>query len=167
MIEQEQPESMRVRGLTREDRPKLLCLLAKTGVFTAHEIDVAMELIDIVLQNPQQDDYEIYCLVDDRDQPLGYICYGPAPMTQGTFDLYWIAVDPESQQKGIGSMLVDFLEGAVKERNGRMILVDTSSTLAYEAAHRFYLQKGFREAGRILDYYGPGNDRVTFCKRLD
>jgi ribosomal protein S18 acetylase RimI-like enzyme len=105
-------------------------------------------------------------MVNDEDQPVGYVCYGPVPMTQGTFDLYWIVVDSRCQGQGVGSRLLHFLEEAVRETKGRMILIDTSSTPQYEKAQKFYLGHGFQEVARIPDYYHLGNDRITFCKKL-
>lgn len=91
-------------------------MLIKTRAFTSVEIDVAMELIDIVLKDRVQKDYQIKCIVNDQDLAIGYICYGPTPMTQGTFDLYWIAVDSEYQEQGAGSRLLGSLEEGVKAR---------------------------------------------------
>lgn len=141
-------------------------MLIRTQVFTSEEIDVAMELIDIVLKDQGQKDYTIYCMVNDQDQPVGYICYGPTPMTQGNFDLYWIAVDPDYQKHGIGSKLLVFFGETVKALKGRMILADTSSIAEYENSRIFYLKNGFQEVARIPDYYWPGNDRITYCKRI-
>ena len=101
-------------------------------------------------------------MVDSQDQPLGYACYGRVPMTRGTFDLYWIAVPPGLQGQGIGSKLVDFLEGILRGTGGRMILADTSSIPEYEKTRQFYRKKGFREVAKISDYYDEGNDRITF-----
>jgi ribosomal protein S18 acetylase RimI-like enzyme len=158
---------MKTRPLLRKDRAKLLSMLIKTKVFASEEIDVAMELIDIVLKDRTQKDYVIHCIVNQQDQPLGYICYGSTPMTQGTYDLYWIVVDPDFQNQGAGSKLLDFLEDQIRQARGRMILADTSSTPQYALTQRFYLQNGFQEVARVRDYYYPGNDRITFCKRLD
>jgi ribosomal protein S18 acetylase RimI-like enzyme len=141
-------------------------MLIDSRAFTAEEIDIAIELIDTVLTDERQKDYKIDCMVDDQDQPVGYICYGPTPMTQGTFDLYWIVVDPNFQGKGIGSKLLDFLEEVVREKRGRMILADTSTIPQYEKTKNFYIQNGFQEVAKVPDYYYPGNDRVTFCKRI-
>jgi len=141
-------------------------MLIKTRSFTSAEINVAMELIDIVLKDPIQKDYQIDCIVDDQDQAIGYICYGPTPLTQGTFDLYWIAVDPDFQEQGVGSKLLSFLEELVKAEGGRLILADASTIPHYEKTLKFYLKNGFQEVGRVPDYYHPGNDRITFCRRL-
>jgi len=157
---------MKIRPLVSKDRDILRYILIASRVFTEEEIYVAMELIDIVLKDPNQKDYKVKCVVDENDYPVGYICYGPVPMTKGTFDIYWIVVNPDFQHKGIGSSLLDSLEKEVKEMKGRMILADTSSIQEYEKAKGFYLTKGFQEVARVSDYYWPGNDRITFCKRL-
>jgi ribosomal protein S18 acetylase RimI-like enzyme len=157
---------MKIRLLTRKDKAGLLSLLIKTKAFTSKEIDVAMELIDIVLKDKNQKDYKIRCAVNDQDKLLGYICYGPSPMTEGTVDLYWIAVDPEFQGQGVGSLLIDFVEKEVRGLQGRMLLAETASISEYERTLRFYVQRGFKEVARVPDYYYPGNDRITFCKRI-
>lgn len=157
---------MRIRPLMLKDRESLRKMVVGTGVFTEEEVNVAMELIDIVLQNDNQRDYRIVCAVDGQDRLLGYICYGPVPMTEGAFDLYWIVIDPEVQGQKIGSELLNYLEQEVKGMRGRMILADTSSIPSYEKAHRFYLRRGFKEVARIADYYWEGNDRITYCKKL-
>jgi ribosomal protein S18 acetylase RimI-like enzyme len=155
-----------IRPLFEKDRASLLSMLIKTRAFTSAEIDVAMELIDIVLKDQTQKDYQIYCMGDDQDRVIGYICYGLTPMAQGTFDLYWIAVDPDFQEKGVGSKLLGFLEEVVKGRGGRMILADTSTIPHYEKTQKFYTKNRFQEVARIPDYYHPGNDRITFCKKI-
>ncbi len=157
---------MNIRPLISEDRDGLWRMVIETGVFTDEEVGVAMELIDLVLWNESQKDYRIVCAVDDQNQPLGYICYGPVPLTQGTFDLYWIVIDPGVQGQKIGSKLLDYLEEQVRGLKGRMILADTSSIPPYEKAQGFYLKKGFQEVARISDYYWEGNDRITYCKKL-
>jgi ribosomal protein S18 acetylase RimI-like enzyme len=158
---------MKIRALAQRDREKLHSMLVETRVFTREEIAVAMELIDHVLKDPNQEDYRVDCMANDEDQPIGYVCYGPVPMTQGTFDLYWIVVDPRSQRQGVGSRLLRFLEDVVRERKGRMILIDTSSIPQYEKTQKFYFRHGFQEVARVPDYYHTGNDRITFCKKLE
>ena len=157
---------MNIRPIVEKNRARLLSILIKTRAFTSAEIDVAMELIDIVLKDHLQKDYRIDCMVEGEDQAVGYICYGPAPMTEGTFDLYWVAVDPDFQEKGVGSRLLDFLEETLKTGRGRMVLADTSTLPYYEKTKNFYVKNGFQEIARIPDYYHPGNDRITFCKKI-
>lgn len=157
---------MKIHRLVVKDRAKLLLMLIKTRAFTFQEIDVAMELIDLVLKDSIQKDYRIHCIGGEEDSIIGYICYGPTPMTRGTYDLYWVAVDPDFQKQGVGSTLLEFLEEVVKREGGRLILADTSTLPHYEKTQRFYLKNGFQEVARVPDYYHPGNDRITFCKRI-
>lgn len=158
---------MNIRPLILKDREKLKEILLGTQIFSPDEIEVATELIDTVLTNPNQKDYKIYCMVNNEDQPLGYICFGPIPMTKGSFDLYWIVVDPQYYGNKIGSKLLSFLEEEIQTLNGRMILIDTSSLPTYERARRFYQNKGYKEIARIPDFYWPGNDRITYCKKIN
>ena len=126
-----------------------------------------MELIDIVIGDKNQRDYQIVCAVDDQDEPIGYVCYGHVQMTREVFDLYWIVIDPRVQGQKIGSELMNYIEEEVRGLKGRMILADTSSIPSYEKANQFYLKRGFKEVARIADYYWEGNDRITYCKKLE
>jgi ribosomal protein S18 acetylase RimI-like enzyme len=58
------------------------------------------------------------------------------------------------------------LESTLKEMHGRLIVVETSSSQQYELTRRFYLKNGYRVAETIEDFYRPGEDRVTFVKKL-
>jgi ribosomal protein S18 acetylase RimI-like enzyme len=96
----------------------------------------------------------------------GYACFGPHPLTQGTYDLYWIVVDPVAQGHGIGHALLARVEAEVQARGGRLLLVETSGTLAYAPARRFYESSGYRCEATIHDFYAPGDDLVIFSKDL-
>jgi len=37
---------------------------------------------------------------DAEGRLVGWICWGPTPCTLGTYDLYWMAVDPAAQRGG-------------------------------------------------------------------
>jgi ribosomal protein S18 acetylase RimI-like enzyme len=99
-------------------------------------------------------------------QALGFACFGPHPLTEGTFDLYWIAVDPEARGRGIGHALLSQVEEEVRTRGGRMLVVETSGTPAYAPARRFYESCGYRYEAVIHDFYAPGDDLIIFCKPL-
>lgn len=101
-----------------------------------------------------------------RGQVLGFACFGPHPLTEGTFDLYWIAVDPEWRGRGIGHALLAQVEDEVRARGGRILVVETSGTAAYAPARRFYESCGYRYEAVIHDFYAPGDDLIIFCKPL-
>jgi ribosomal protein S18 acetylase RimI-like enzyme len=157
---------IKIGKLIREDRDSLRRLLSKITVFDAEDRAIAIELVDIFLDNPAQEDYEFFVASDKDGEVIGYICYGPTPLTQGTYDLYWIAVNPAFTGQGVGSMLLKRFESKVRNRNGRLIVIETSSNQQYALTRRFYMKNGYVLAETIKDFYLPGEDRVTFVKYL-
>lgn len=153
-----------LRPMVKADRQPVLDLIRATGFFTPEEVQVAEELIDIYLKQPEQRDYFIVVVENEQGRVAGYMTYGPTPLTEGTWDLYWIAVSPSDQGKGYGQQLVRWLEEEVKKRNGRLILIETSSQPKYEPTRKFYEKLGYTEVARIPDFYRPGDDRVIFGK---
>lgn len=97
---------------------------------------------------------------------LGYACFGPHPLTQGTFDLYWIAVDPTVRGRGIGRALLSQVEAEIQARAGRLLLIETSGTPAYTAARRLYETCGYPCEAIVHDFYAPGDDLLIFSKHL-
>ena len=155
-----------IRPMKSSDRPAVLDLIKATGFFRPDEIAVAEELIDIYLDRPDQKDYGIVVVEDGQGAVAGYMTYGPTPLTLGTFDLYWMAVDPKAQGRGVGKALVLWLEDHVRREGGRLIVIETSSTEKYEPTRRFYLGLSYTETARIPEFYGPGDGRVIYTKRL-
>jgi ribosomal protein S18 acetylase RimI-like enzyme len=134
-------------------------------MFTGEEIAIALELIDAVLDRPGQSDYIIRCC-ETAGGVAGYYCIGPTPATHGTFDLYWIAVAPETQGSGIGRLLNTHAEQLVREMGGRLLVAETSSQEKYAPTRKFYLAQQYSEVARIRDYYRPGDDLVVYGKYL-
>ncbi|NMC65121.1 MAG: GNAT family N-acetyltransferase [Acidobacteria bacterium] len=141
-------------------------IIRATRFFVPDEIKVAEELIDIYLSQPDQQDYQIVVIEDQSGKVTGYMTYGPTPLTEGTWDLYWIAVSPEVQGQGYGQLLVRYLENEVKKKGGRLVMIETSSQPKYLPTRKFYEKLGYREMARIPDFYRPGDDRVIFGKYL-
>ena len=140
-------------------------MLRHTPEFKPSELVVAEEVIDSYLRAPRNSDY--YILVAEDDSALvGYICYGPTPMTEGTWDLYWNAVAQGKRHQGIGSALTKSAEKEIIRAKGRLVLVETSSTPAYEASRRLHIGHGYEIVARIPDFYAPGDDKLILRKRL-
>ncbi len=154
-----------IRPLEAGDREPLGSILRRTKMFTDDEVAIAFELIDIVLNRPYQQDYMINVYEDEG--VFGYYCLGPTPGTTGTFDLYWIAVDPDAQGKGIGKTLIGHAEDLVQSRDGRLVIAETSSREQYANTRQFYVSCGYSQLARIPDYYRVGDDLVVFGKYLN
>ncbi len=156
---------MKIRKMLPEDKAPVMKILETTGMFSKEEVAVAEELIDIFLKNKEQKDYIIY-VSDENYTVTGYVCYGPTPATEGTFDLYWIAVSPNHQNKGIGKKLLSFVEKEVADKTGRMIIIETSSRGKYTPTQEFYKRNSYNIEARIADFYSIGDDRLIFAKRF-
>ncbi|MHB1050553.1 MAG: GNAT family N-acetyltransferase [Bacteroidota bacterium] len=157
---------MNVRPTERSDYDPIRSLVIATEVFNQDEIDIAVELLDIYLNDPDQQDYEMYTAVNDEKRVMGYICIGPTPATAATYDLYWVAVTPDVQAKGIGTMLLTHVEQELKKRNGRLLVAETSSTSKYQKTRAFYERKGFQMLAHIKEYYKQDDDLIIYGKYL-
>jgi ribosomal protein S18 acetylase RimI-like enzyme len=102
----------------------------------------------------------------DGDRVLGYAIYGYRDLTDGVYDLYWIAVDPDARRRSVGRELITACEKAVRENGGRMLIAETSGTAHYEPTRRFYFGMGYRDEAVIKDFYSTGDDLVIFIKRV-
>lgn len=155
-----------IRKLIDSDREKIKRILESTDNFNENEINIAIELINIYINDENQKDYQIF--VDEEENVIrGYVCIGPRPLTTGTFDLYWIAVNPEVQSKGIGSSLIKYIENHIKEGQGRLILIETSGKPSYEKERKFYEKNMYSEIVNIRDFYDKGDSLVIYGKYLD
>lgn len=155
----------KVRPMTSEDKSAVMQILRDTLEFKPAEKVVAEELLDSYLCDPLGSGYHVM-VAEAGSSVVGYICYGPTPLTEGTWDVYWIAVAPKEQGRGIGSALMAFAEGKMKETQGRLAVIETSSTPQYEKTKRFYYYQGYEVISQIPDFYAPGDDKLTFWKRL-
>ena len=147
------------------DKPEILRILQSTPEFEPEEVVVAEEVIDDYLNDPVNSGYYIQ-VAEIGSVPVGYVCYGPIPMTIGSWDMYWLAVDSAQQTRGIGKALVLSAEEDITTRKGRLILIETSSQPGYEKTRRFHKARGYDIICRIADFYAPGDDKVIFQKRL-
>ena len=158
---------MNIRPAEPRDRERINQILVATARFTDEEVNCAMELVDSAFANPDKDEYIVQVVeTPDGAGVQGYVCYGQAPLTDGVFDLYWIAVDPRRQGQGFGQVLLRFVENEVRRQRGRMLLIETSSKESYGPTLRFYERSGYEEISRIKDFYRIEDDKVVFCKRL-
>jgi ribosomal protein S18 acetylase RimI-like enzyme len=152
--------------LTAEDRDAVARIVTRVGNFTEAEIDCALELVDIYLRDKEQDDYRLIVAEIQPDGVRGYACWGPTPLTRGTYDLYWIATDPASRGRGIGRALMSYVEDQVRERRARLLVAETSSRDSYVDTIRFYRRLGYEQVSRIPDFYDQGDDKLIFVKRF-
>ena len=155
--------SYSLRPVGRAQRARLEALTRATGLFHEEEVATAVELLDEALAGDE--DYR-FLGAYANDALVGFACWGPTPGTTGTFDLYWIVVDPARQGEGVGTQLLEAVESTLRMDQGRLIVVETSSRAAYEPTRRFYERRGYTRAATLPGYYAPGDDLVIYLKEL-
>ena len=154
--------SIALRPLSRSDREPIEGILRDCGAFREDEVAVALELVDA----PESDGYE-FVVAELQGYVAGYACFGATPMTQGTYDLYWIAVHPVAQGNGVGKALLRAVETQLRERGARLLLIETASKASYAETRLFYEASGCREIARVPDFYAVGDDKIVYGRKLD
>lgn len=156
---------MIARG-TRADSAQVRGITARAGVFRREEVECLGTLWDDYLANGPQLSGYTFIVERDGERVLGYACYGARDLTDGVFDLYWLAVDPEARRRGAGRRLLAAAEEAVRRARGRMLIAETSATAGYDATRTFYERMGYHAEATIRDFYVPGDDLVIYIKRF-
>jgi ribosomal protein S18 acetylase RimI-like enzyme len=162
---------LRVFPVAAAHRGRVAELLAATGAFSDSEMAVALELFDEAMSAAApaagvEPDYSFLGVFTPASELAGFACWGPTPDTDGTFDLYWLAVDPALAGSGAGTLLLSEVEQRLRSKDARMVVAETSSRDDYEAARWFYARRGYTEAGRVAVFYAWSDDRIIFTKRL-
>lgn len=151
------------------DRDAVRRLVAATGFFSPAEQEIAVELVDDALIHGQAAGYEfIFADANEGNGGLtGYACYGPIPARAGDYDLYWIAVDPSLQRRGLGRQLIEEVERRTLWAGARNLFIDTSGRQQYRPTRSFYESMGYKVHEVVPGFYAPGDDKVIYRKPLD
>lgn len=162
---------LRVFPVAAAHRGRIAELLKATGAFSDSEVAVALELFDEAMSasapaSGTVPDYNFLGVFTPANELAGFACWGPTPDTDGTFDLYWLAVDPALAGSGAGTLLLSEVEQRLRSKDARMVVAETSSRDDYESARWFYARRGYTEAGRVADFYAWSDDRIIFTKNL-
>ena len=145
-----------------DDRQAILAVTSRIENFTDEEKDTVRELWDEqTLKGADVSGYNFLVARNDRNV-VGYACYGPRALTEGTYDLFWIAVDPAARRLGVGVALMRAAESEVRKRGGRLLIVETSGMEKYTPTRAFYEGVGYQKEAVIRDFYKAGDDLVIY-----
>jgi GNAT superfamily N-acetyltransferase len=92
--------------------------------------------------------------------------FAPEPFSNQMWNLYFLGVLPGRQGDGSGGALIGYVEGVLREKGERVLIIETSGVDSFEPTRAFYRNRGFDEEARIREFYGPGDDKVVFWKAL-
>jgi GNAT superfamily N-acetyltransferase len=154
--------SVTLRPAAAADRERVEAFMRDIVLFRPDEVPVALEVFDAAVGG----DASYTAIVAERDgRAAGWACWGPTPCTLGTYDMYWLAVDPAEHGNGIGSRLVAEMERRLAG-SARLIVVETAGRPDYEPTRAFYEARGYRRAAMIPDFYAPHDDLVVYVKSM-
>ena len=149
-----------IRAIALRDIPALKTVIEANDLFPPDMLD---EMISGYFNNENQSEFW-FTYENDRPIAIGYCA--PEKMTEGTWNLYLIAVHPHYQGKGVGTAMIDYIEQILKIQGERILLVETSSLASFEGTRAFYRKCGYKQEARIREFYQAGEDKIVFRKLL-
>jgi len=151
-----------IRLTTPSDTNALIAVACSSGLFEPHQIEELKGMLTQYFFAQAKTD-EIW-VTDDDQGTVGVAYAAPERMTDGTWNLYLIAIHADHQRQGRGTAILNFVECLLAERGQRLLLVETSGTKDFDYVRTFYRNNGFEEEARIRDFYAGGIDKVVFRK---
>jgi len=156
---------VRVRPAIPADAPAISTLAVATGLLTGDEASSMASSV----KDGSGDEADWLIAVSPSGGVLGAAYFAPEEFSAGVWNLYFIAVDPEHQASGVGTVLLGAVESGLASRSetpARALVIETSSLDGFTATRAFYARRGYANVGNVPDYYGPGDDKVIFWKAL-
>lgn len=150
----------RVRRTGTSDAAPILRIAQAEPLFSKEDREVVEELLLEFLEDPEGD-YAFLTAVD-AGKVVGFACYGPTPLTRGTYDLYWICVGKGHRRKGYGLALLRSVVRRIRHDGGRLITLDTSGRQDFASTRAFYERAGFQPTARVPNFYRHRDDLVIY-----
>lgn len=149
-----------VRPLLAADIPPLATVIDATGLFPGGL------LTDMAAPYLAGRGADHHWWTYDAGAPMGVAYAAPEPMTDATWNLLLIAVDPARHGVGIGRAMIARIEADLSGLGARLLLIETSSLPEFDRTRRFYRAQGYGQEAVIRDYYRAGEGKIVFAKPL-
>lgn len=153
-----------IRPTTPDDMIALIAIADATGLFEPNQLKELSKMLTNYFSNKSNHDRFWIVDDDDEDGPVGVAYCEAERMTDRTWNLQLIAIRPDRQGQGRGAILLRYVEQMLTAYGGRILLVETSSSL--ERTQAFYHKCGYEQMACIRDFYAAGYDKVVFRKVL-
>lgn len=151
----------KIKAVTKSDIEGLKKVVESSELFPSEYLD---EMISDYFNNPETQDIWFVYIDNDKQVAIGYCV--PEKLTDGTYNLLAIGVSQDSQRTGIASQMMNYIEQLLKQKDGRILIVETSSDDAQIGARNFYKKIGYTQAAVIKDFWKDGEDKIVFWKKL-
>ncbi|MCY2968874.1 MAG: GNAT family N-acetyltransferase [Planctomycetota bacterium] len=159
------PRAYSIRPVSPADTPSLVALSGSSGLFQTEELGAIQEMLDDYHATKVGGGHQILTC-DEGGMLLGVAYFCPREFTDKVWELLMIAVDAARHRQGIGSRMLQAVEDAVREMNGRLLLIETSDKSSFERTRQFYRKHGYSEVAHIPDYFSDGDGKASFIKRM-
>ena len=151
-----------IRPIKLEDIPDLKDIIQTSGLFPAELLD---DMTSDYFNNPgETTDIWLTLTVDGKSIGIAYCA--PERLTEGTYNLYLIAIHSTQQGKGLGKQFLQYIESLLEVKGNRKLLVETSGMPEFHLTRKFYDQCNYQREAVIKDFYREGDDKIIFSKRL-
>jgi len=145
---------------------EIVSLAKKIKQFSQEDVCCIQDLWNESLHSETDIDRYHFIIAKDTKQVIGFACYGHRPLTEGTYDFYWLGVDPTFQKQGIGRALIDQVEKEIRDKKGYLLIIETSSLEEFSSPRALYTSFGYQLVAQIPDFYKPGDGLVIYTKKL-
>ncbi len=156
--------SAAIRPAAADDQSAILDLAVASGLFQQDETAVLAEMLADVFNGQLPDHHWI--VLENAATVIAAAYVAPEVMSDRAWNLYFIAVARRHQGRGHGTTLLAHVEGVLRKRGERLLLIETSGLEGFAATRRFYRGNGYEEEARIRDFYRAGEDKIVFRKLL-
>lgn len=159
---------MTIRDARQNDVSAITTIAVETEMFDADGATFVDDVVTGILDGTLSD-HHFLVTEGSNGSVVGAAYFAPEPFSDRMWNLYFIAVHPSHQGKGIGGALVDHVERHLRRAGpdtSQVLIVETSSTDQYARTREFYPKQGYVEEARIRRFYGPDDDKVVYWKRL-
>lgn len=150
-----------IRKITNQDLKHLKAIIDSNGLFPSDLLD---EMTNDFFSNEKTTD--IWLTKEVENIPIAVVYCAPERMTDGTFNLYLIAISKNLQGKGIGAEMMTYVENLLREKGKRILIVETSALPEFELTREFYDKLDYKREAVIREFYQEGEDKVVFWKKL-
>ncbi len=151
-----------IRPIIKDDLDDLKMVIESSGLFPS---DLLEGMMTDFFDNRETQDIWLTKVMNKRSVAIAYCA--PERMTEGTFNLYLIAVHKDVQGTGIGRELMHYIENLLQAQGNRILLVETSGLPEYALTREFYDKCAYTREAVIRDFYRDGEDKVVFRKKLN
>jgi ribosomal protein S18 acetylase RimI-like enzyme len=158
--------TMTIKFTTSQDIRSLQIILDKTGLFPSEMLPEMLR--EYISQGYLASDnlHEVWLTCFDDGNPIGFCYAKKEALTDAAWNMLAIAVDPDVQGRGFGTVLVQELEAFLCSASQYILLAETSGVESFELTRKFYHKAGYFKVGQIPDFWALGDDKVIFCKKL-